>query len=391
MVALKKPKLKNLIDVCISVEDFKKLHMTEIENTTWIEVEFQGDVMGYAKAEDFRELNLDNPLNTDNVRIRNYGSEEFKSLFEHPLFQRRKPQLISAESLSAESELYYILKNGQKTGPFASHELHQMMDTRDLLPTDLVSVDHGQNYVKLFQIEGFDRRTLRTNHELPSAIKDSLVQRNKEEHNYVKDNNDTDAIASLAYLGQIKAGKMNDRVQEEKLEHEMKEKYTSYSKGMIFVFLAVVAFALFQMKSFFPLNFLSTKKPIGEQPEILEPVGVPFESNTQNSGQNNIENSGRNNIKFQDGNFQNRRINSVVPRKIKSFDQSSTFKNQRNENRDDTTTQFIEPADHYYDDNPAPIELDPVQSQVSKETYEPTEGEIKPQDSNGLFDQNIAN
>ena len=71
MVALKKPKLKNLIDVCISVEDFKKLHMTEIENTTWIEVEFQGDVMGYAKAEDFRELNLDNPLNTDNVRIRN--------------------------------------------------------------------------------------------------------------------------------------------------------------------------------------------------------------------------------------------------------------------------------------------------------------------------------
>lgn len=391
MVALKKPKLKNLIDVCISVEDFKKLHITEIENTSWIEVEFQGDIMGYAKSEDFKNINLDNPLNTNNVRIRTYGSEEFKSLFEHPLFQRRKPQLVSAESLSAEAEQFYLLKNGQKTGPFATHELHQMLDQRDILPTDLVSVDDGQTFVKLFQVEGFDRRTLRSNHELPSAIRESLVAKNKEEHNYVKENNDTDAIASLAYLGQIKAGKMNDRVQEEKFENEMKEKYTSYSKGMILVFLAVVAFALFQMKSFFPLNFLSTKKPIGEQPEILEPVGVPFDPTSRSPGQNNVEDSGRNSVKFQEGNFQNRRINSVVPRKIKSFDQSSTFKNQRNENRDDTTTQFIEPADHYYDDNPAPIELDPVQSQVSKETFEATEGEIKPQDSNGLFDQNIAN
>lgn len=394
MVAIKKPELKNLIDICLSVEDFQKLHMSEIKDAGWVEVEFRGEIIGACKTEELKDLNLNNHMNTDFVRLRPYGEEEFKNIFEYPLFSRRKPQLVSVETLNTDLDSVYLLKNGQKSGPYAIHDLQMMMRTREILPTDLVSLDNGQHYIKLFQVEGFDRRALKTNHELPVALDEDYLQRSKEEMQLATDNTDTDAIASLAYLGQIKAGKLNDRNQVEKREQEIKETYSNYSKLFFTLFAIGLVYALFQMKSFFPLNLLSVKKPIGEQAEVLTPVGVPFEPNGGEAPKNdNIQDSGRSNLKFDNSSFQNRQINSVIPRKVKAFDQSNTFRKGRtqNLNNNDTTTQFIEPVDSYYDDNPAPIELDPVQSDVSKETFEAEEGLVRPQDQSGLFDQNVAN
>lgn len=390
MVAVKNSELKNLIDICLSTEEFQKLHMSDIKDAAWVEVEFRGDIIGACKSSDLKDLNLNNQMNTDFVRLRPYGEEEFKNIFEFPLFSRRKPQLVSVESLNNDLESVYLLKNGQKNGPFAIHDLQMMMRTREILPTDLVSLDNGQNYVKLFQVEGFDRRALKTNHELPDALDESYVQKTKEELYLANLNTDTDAIASLAYLGQIKAGKLNDRNQIEKREQEIKTSYSNYSKGFFALFLASLIFAVFQMKSFFPLNLLGTKKPIGEQVEVLTPEAIPFDTNLNtNENNNSIQDSSRSNLKFENGSFQNRQINSVIPRKVKSFDQSNAFKKGRSNN--DTTTQFIEPVESYYDENPTPIELDPVQSEVSKETFEAEEGLVKPQDQTGLFDQNVAN
>lgn len=393
MVALKKPELKNLIDICLSVEEFQKLHMSEIKDAGWVEVEFRGDIIGACKTEDLKDLNLNNHMNTDSVRLRPYGEEEFKNIFEYPLFSRRKPQLVSVETLNTDFDSVYLLKNGQKSGPYAIHDLQMMMRTREILPTDLVSLDNGQNYIKLFQVEGFDRRALKTNHELPEALDENFVKRSLDEMHFVNDNTDTDAIASLAYLGQVKAGKLNDRNQVEKREQEIKESYTNYSKIFFGIFATGLLYAVFQMKSFFPLNLLSVKKPIGEQVEVLTPVGVPFDSgSSQAPANNNVQDSPRSNLKFENSSFQNRQINSVIPRKVKSFDQSNTFRRSRvSDSQNDTTTQFIEPVESYYDDNPAPIELDPVQADVSKETFEAEEGSVRPQDQSGLFDQNIAN
>ena len=156
MVAVKKPETKNLIDICLSVEDFQKLHMSEIKDAGWVEVEFRGDIIGACKTEDLKELNLNNHMNTDFVRLRPYGETEFKNIFEYPLFSRRKPQLVSVETLNTDFEAIYLLKNGQKSGPYGIHDLQMMMRTREILPTDLVSIDNGQHYIKLFQVEGFD-------------------------------------------------------------------------------------------------------------------------------------------------------------------------------------------------------------------------------------------
>lgn len=392
MVAVKKPETKNLIDICLSLEDFQKLHMSEIKDAGWVEVEFRGDIIGACKTEDLKELNLNNHMNTDFVRLRPYGETEFKNIFEYPLFSRRKPQLVSVETLNTDFEAIYLLKNGQKNGPYGIHDLQMMMRTREILPTDLVSIDNGQHYIKLFQVEGFDRRALKTNHELPEGLDEELVLRAKEDNILPSTDSDTDAIASLAYLGQIKAGKLNDRNQVEKREQEIKESYTNYSKLFFGIFATALIYTAFQMKSFFPLNLLSVKKPIGEQAEVLTPVGVPFEANSSENTNENVQNSPRSNYKFENSNFQNRQINSVIPRKVKSFDQSNTFRrSQVGDSQNDTTTQFIEPVESYYDDNPAPIELDPVQADVSKETFEAEEGSIKPQESSGLFDQNVAN
>lgn len=396
MVALKKPEQKNLIDICIPMDEFKQLHLSEIENNDWVEVEFRGEVIGTCKSEDLKNLNLNNPMNTDFVKLRKYGIGEFKNIFEFPLLQRRKPQLVSVETLNVDLDSVFLLKNGQKMGPFAIHDLQMMMRTREILPTDLVSLDQGQTYLKLFQVEGFDRRALKTNHELPEGLDNEYVQKSKDEMQFHSDNTDTDAIASLAYLGQIKAGKLNDRLKEEKLEFETKARLTSYSKLFFTLFSIVVIYALFQMKSFFPLNLLGVKKPIGQQAEVLTPEAIPFDpmENSRAPSQNNVQDSGRSKYKFENGGFEKRQINSVIPRKVKTFDQSPGFRRDNtDENNDssDTTTQFIEPVESYYDDNPAPIELDPVQSDVSKETFEPEEGAIRPSESNGLFDQGVAN
>ncbi len=409
MVPVRKQKTKNLIDVCVSLDDFKKLHITEIENSEWVEVEFNGELIGMARSEDIKTLNLENKMNSENVRIRNHGTGDFKPIFEHPLFQRRKPQLVSMETLNTDLDQIYLLKNGQKTGPFAVHDLHMMMRTREILPTDLVSIDQGQTFIKLYQIDGFDRRALKSNTELPSAIDDYVVIRARENMNDSSINKETLAMASLAHIGQVKATKMSEKLKEEKLESELKQKYTIYSKVFFVAFIGLTAFGAMKLKSFFPLNFFNSTKNYGEQAEVLTPVGIPFDPTTKNntremsSIQNTqIEDSPRNNIKFENNqNFENREINSVVPRKIKSFDQSRVYKNQKMNANQDTTTQFIEPAETYYDDNPAPIELDPVQSQVAKETYEEgevrqpdlAEGEIAPAESPKAsgFDQNIAN
>lgn len=129
---------------------------------------------------------------------------DWVNLYNHPTFQRRKPQVVGEDSEISQDRHTYVLVDGQKYGPFNLREITEQLDNGDLLLTDLVSLDDGHTWKKLYQYSNFDRRS-HTQEQLPSAPGWEVFNKsNKEigEHLEEIDSNelDLDAMAGLAFL-----------------------------------------------------------------------------------------------------------------------------------------------------------------------------------------------
>lgn len=136
---------------------------------------------------------------------------DWKEIFTHQFFQRRKPQLISSEDFPDEYEQAFVLIEGQKEGPYTHDEVNALIDEKELLLTDQVSFDGGQTWRKLFEYEDFDRR----NHQqsnLPESpgwdvFKESNTEINQQLSNPSEHKQEEDALAGLAFLENLKSGK----------------------------------------------------------------------------------------------------------------------------------------------------------------------------------------
>lgn len=148
------------------------------------------------------------------------GIGAWTAFYEHPFFQRRKPQVL-AEGSATKAKEYYLLVEGTKLGPYATQEIQEMLDQKEIILTDLIS-EEGKDWVKLHSLNEFDRRE-HTQNSLPESPGWEVFKDSNEETRASLDNPDleTSALASLAFLENVKAGK--SPIQESELNHGNQE------------------------------------------------------------------------------------------------------------------------------------------------------------------------
>jgi hypothetical protein len=388
--------LKKYPSIELFLKDEQKI-LSDIEIKEHIfEAFHENESLGYISLYDLKSLPLDQ---LEGLFIRGYNDSDKILLYSHPFFQRRKPQLISSEALAEESaDDFHLLKNGQKIGPFSKENIFEMIQSKEILITDMVSTNNGHTWCKLYQTDDFDRRTLKDVDQLPGLPKKFIGEENE---SVIMLSEDLDAMTGLAYLSNIKRGKTIEKSQSENQTIE-KEKSSSMNevnsktvyKIILFASLVGISYFLFIMKDQLSAPFTEKKPVIGEQAEMLTPVVAPDKENgyrpptTNPSILNNVGNS-----HFESRvNNQRRTVpkfqemgNSGRPSQRKSFMESTPYQEvQRGTGGEDDSS--------FYYDNSAPAELDPVRSQVSRETLNSNLEETGPiPSSDQLFDNEVSN
>lgn len=382
----------NLKDFLLSEEEITKKvetreHIFEIKNSD--------EVLGFISLYDLKPYSFSLGDGPNDLQVRSIDSSEWMNLFEHPFFQRRKPQLISAQTLKEDDDQeFFILKKGQKCGPYEKYELSTMVEEKELLLTDMVSHNGGHTWMKVYQVEGFDRRTLKDSDALPGLPDEDFLKREAKETQAI--NLETDALTSLAYLGNLKRGKSFEREKNENLNNEIQKKVGSGGiyKWLLIASILGIAFFGYHIKNQLTSPFSSKEEnSVGEQAEMLTPVEGPANENAAiiRPSSENSYNSQVMNDQRRMGKFETRKLDPIRPSQKKSFMETGKYqkiKSTRFDNNDAT-----DDANFYYDNNTAPVELDPVRAQVSKETYQGTveDPNTSIPASDTLFEQEVSN
>jgi hypothetical protein len=137
----------------------------------------------------------------DETSVYNLESEKWFATFSSGYFQRRKPSLVSAQNLIKNNE-FYLLFNGQKDGPHTKDKIQELLDEGSILPSSQISLDSGHSWIKIYEHHSFDRRSQKTNQELPFVpAKDVLEKISKTKSKVIATKETEDAIVGLAFIG----------------------------------------------------------------------------------------------------------------------------------------------------------------------------------------------
>lgn len=197
-------------------------------------------VFGPFESESLKHYVHDNEHLFESAEASRADETEWKPFWSHTKFQRRKPQMVSGEKHEGP---FWIMDFGLKVGPFTFREIDKKIEMGLLVMTDHVSVDDGQSWVKIYQIEGFDRRTLNPD-ELPVApyessfekAKIALVEKMEQPHI-----NTNDELAEMAWSAQQMGKVIQFKIEEMTLR---KEKETHVSDATKWFIPAAAAIAL---------------------------------------------------------------------------------------------------------------------------------------------------
>jgi len=379
----------NLKDVLFSKEEITKSvereHIFEMKDK-------KENSLGFISSYDLKAYVIEHGDEAGDFDVKNIDSTEWASIFTHPSFQRRKPQLVSLSSLAQDSDQqFFILKNGQKTGPYEKFELLSMLEQKEILLTDMVTTNAGHTWMKLFQVDNFDRRVLKESDQLPGVPNQAVMGNSDSVTPTIPS---TQAISSLAYLSNVKRGKSveRDRVETYKTESTAQSSSSAIYKWLLVGSIIGIAYFGFHIKNQLTSPFKADGTSIGEQAEMLTPVeingGNPASPQTnpgamrqlgEKRNANQINDTQRNTGKFESRVFQ-----PIRPAGRKSFMDTSKYQN--------TQIQAAGQEDpNYFYDNTSAMELDPVRSQVSKENYDNSaaEGDGPIPSSDNLFENEI--
>lgn len=130
--------------------------------------------------------------------------QEWKPFFSHSQFQMKK-----AEVEEVVETRYWVLQQGQKTGPFSRMAVDKKLEMNILSLNDMVSVDEGHTWNKFFNCEEFNPEGSAGGVDaLPMAPLESSFARAREELHERMDSHERTGshagLASLVYLGQKK-------------------------------------------------------------------------------------------------------------------------------------------------------------------------------------------
>ena len=161
------------------------------------------EVLGPYETESLKQYAFENEDLFGEALASRMDSHQFLPFWNHPIFQRRQPQVVA--SVPHEGH-FWLLETGQKSGPFSFHDIDKKIEMGLLVMTDHISMDEGHHWKKIFEIEGFDRR-LHSVDELPMAPTEASFQKAKlqlvEKLDKPKSHTQED-LAEMCHIGQQK-------------------------------------------------------------------------------------------------------------------------------------------------------------------------------------------
>jgi len=129
---------------------------------------FKEKTLGPVWSQNLKEfLKIHNHQLAENVHIRTFSGTEWTNLFEHPLFTRRKPQVLTENNLKGD-ELIHVLEHGMQVGPYHLDTIRNKIQQNELILTDMLSTDSGKTWQHIYKFDVFDRRNKSTS-ALPAA------------------------------------------------------------------------------------------------------------------------------------------------------------------------------------------------------------------------------
>lgn len=373
-------------------EELSKLVVDEIElelrsltsnELLFVKFDESNDVIGPFEKGDLKAALPDQEEITHNLSACSADEielEQWRPLMENPFFQRRKPQLMSTGALeSVNDNEFYVLRDGQKFGPLELHELKELVNHREILATDLISIDNGETFGKLYEWEEFDRRNFK-NQTLPQRPnEDFLTLGNIEVLKNFKDKSQThgeaEAMANLAFVGNVRNGKVLEwnpqsssrlHAQDDGVTGKDNELADTTTQTMSSYFYAMV----FAVSTIGILYMGLTWQAPHEETISRGPASIR-EVELENSPQNSMKPMTLTPIeKIPSEQVQEvRELSKTKIRPLKpsrkSFRDSNSFKKALSDN------PVIEDSELRFDDGTGAMERDPVRAQVSKETFDP--------------------
>ncbi len=345
--------------------------------------------VGPIEGPELKNFLRDNNLPT-HTKIRETYESHFIPLYEHPYFQRRKPQPINSKNTKKsqrDSHIYY-LKDGHKTGPFSQQEVHQLLADKELLLTDMVSFNNGASWNRLFEFEEFDRRQF-PQQDLPSTPLQEVFNNSNSEvgselETLTNQKIEEEALARLAFIENVKSGKSTANVMDFKISSPQSEEKMSSpinqeaettefeqaplsqtNRGYTWVYALTILICL--GGTFFLFSSERSKKKITQktkskistpkkkiaQKQAIKPTKIPIKSKR----------------KFY------RPQKKTPSRKTASFTETDSFRNRKAHRMKDNLLEDSNrlKEDSSYDDGTEPVQHDPIRQIVSKETLDPEE------------------
>lgn len=358
--------------------------------------------VGFLIQEDLKNF-INTHHDQDDLMIRNSTSSHWIMLYEHPAFQRRRPQLVSLDSLTPEDDTqYFILSQGQKNGPYNKNHLQSIFDKKEILLTDMVSTNGGHTWMKLYQVDGFDRRSLKESVELPE-IPEHLL--NESTENIIAINSLGKTYSGIVGLGKISLSRQMDNAHvhlqksEELFLANARKSNPWHFKVLLIISLIGIGYFTYSIKNQLSSPFKKETSQLGEhnddfQAQTLEPMGAneyQYTPPTSKKGARSVVGEQNNPTQINnEDRFNSKKLNPIRPNIKKSFMETSTFKEHQNSQHNDGND-----SNYYYDDTQA-MELDPVRAQVSKENYNDPELDSgnntrAPAQENNLYEQETTN
>ena len=156
----------------LTKDDIESMGLTT--HDLWM-IKIDQDLFGPFESESLKNYSSQNEDLFDDALASKVDNHDFRPFWSHALFQRRSPQLISRQSHKGP---FWILNQGQKTGPFTFQEIEKKLEIGALTLTDHISSNNGGDWTKVHEWNEFDRRE-QAPRELPQLPTEESFQNAK--------------------------------------------------------------------------------------------------------------------------------------------------------------------------------------------------------------------
>lgn len=375
---------KSLQDYLLSEE---QVQTGQFPRDEIFEVQVENKIIGPFWQEDLKDFLSDANLYKDSTLVKSLEEGDWKSVYSHPFFQRRRPALVSSNQMHESDEDYFILKDGQKDGPYDKEQLLSMVSNMELLLTDFVSIDEGHSWGKLYEHEGFDRRE--KNHQnLPISpdghiFNNSIYDADRAIAQAQRVAEEKDAIVGLAYIGHLNEGKRKVHIEEVKQSENLKDsEASSDNRNPILFFilgLSLVGAIYFSYQLFsgepaptIAPNNKTQKKVKTARTKRALPKKRAVDSTKSDSFKRKPSSFGV-------------KTGRQVTRSSESIRKAEFLKTKPRKMQEAVIQEV--PPEAIFDDANEAVELDPIRTRLSKDVIDPEEKELSEDELLELSDE----